>query len=82
MEPERFKLLGPIRNIKTIARGRGVRNRRSLQEKYGGRNWRKRKGNALIEDEHGWIGEAEIHWFEAHGVGRVDWKIKTRFYRR
>jgi hypothetical protein len=36
------------------------------------------KGIASIEDQHDWIGNAEIHWFEAHGVGRVRWKIKTR----
>jgi hypothetical protein len=37
------------------------------------------KGVCLIEDDHGWIGNAEIHWFEAHGIGRVKWKIKARF---
>jgi len=37
------------------------------------------KGVARVEDENGWIGDAEIHWFEAHGVGRVRWKIKRRF---
>ncbi|CAA9371808.1 MAG: hypothetical protein AVDCRST_MAG64-32 [uncultured Phycisphaerae bacterium] len=36
------------------------------------------KGVARIEDEHGWIGDAEIHWFEAHGVGRVQWKVKHK----
>jgi hypothetical protein len=37
------------------------------------------KGIASVEDQNGWIGNAEIHWFEAHGVGRVRWKIKHRF---
>jgi hypothetical protein len=65
-----------------IARGRKVRIRRFLQETYGGRNWRKMKGVSRIEDEYGAIGDAEIHWFEAHGVGRVRWKIKRKFFRR
>jgi hypothetical protein len=40
--------------------------------------WRKMKGIARIRDYNGDIYEAEIHWFEAHGVGKRDWKIKTR----
>jgi hypothetical protein len=77
-EPGDFKILGPIRDIAIIAKGRGIRIRQYLQDQYGGRNWRKVKGLAKIEDQHGWIGDAEIHWFEAHGVGRVRWKIKIR----
>ena len=80
MEPERFELLGLLKNIRSIAIGRGVRVRDNLSERFGGRNWRKMKGVAHIEDENGWIGDAEIHWFEAHGVGRVRWKIKRRFF--
>jgi hypothetical protein len=82
MVPDRFDLLGPIRNIETIAAGRGVRIRSYLTKKYGGRNWRKLKGHALIRDAYGNTYEAEIHWFEAHGVGRADWKIKCRIPRR
>ena len=79
MEPDIFKLLGPIRDATIIAKGRGLRVRQYLTRKYGSGNWRKMKGLALIEDDYGWIGKAEIHWYEAHGIGRVDWKIKTRF---
>ena len=46
----------------------------------GGVSWRKMKGIARIEDEAGWVGDAEVHWFEAHGVGRVRWKIKRRLH--
>ncbi len=74
--PKRFRILGPIREIRCIAEGRGVRLRQFLRDTYGGRNWRKMKGITLVEKEDGWIGNAEIHWFEAHGVGRRDWKIK------
>jgi hypothetical protein len=76
MDPERFELLGSLKNIQTIASGRGVRVRDNLVERFGGRNWRKMKGEALVRDSRGNIYEAEIHWYEAHGVGRVDWKIK------
>jgi len=76
--PADFRILGPISQTEIIARGRGVSIRRFLARRYGGRNWRKLKGIARIEDAYGWTGEAEIHWFEAHGVGRVQWKIKKR----
>jgi hypothetical protein len=74
--PRRFRLLSAVRNVEKIAEGRRVLIRRFLQETYGGRNWRKMKGIALVEKEDGWIGDAEIHWFEAHGIGKVQWKIK------
>jgi hypothetical protein len=34
------------------------------------------KGIATVQLEDGAICEAEIHWFEAHGIGRKDFKIK------
>lgn len=79
-EPDGFKILGSIRDVEIIATGRGVHLAGFLKELYGGSRWRKLKGIALIEEDNGWIGNAEIHWFEAHGVGRVQWKIKDRFY--
>ena len=80
--PVGFKLLGPPKDVKIIAKGRQIRVLRSLKKRFGGTNWRKEKGIARIEDEYGWIGEAEIHWFEAHGTGRVGWKIKRRLTTR
>jgi hypothetical protein len=71
-----FKLLGEIRNVETIASGRGVHIRRHLERTYGRGRWRKKKGVATVELEDGTICEAEIHWFEAHGIGRKDYKIK------
>jgi hypothetical protein len=76
--PVDFEILGAIRDIEVIARGRTVRIRRALRRRFGGRNWQKKKGLARIRDDHGWLGEAEIHWYEAHGIGRVWWKIKRR----
>jgi len=71
-----FKILGQIRDRETIATGRGVYIRRYLERTYGKGHWRKMKGTASIEFADGTICEAEIHWFEAHGIGRRDFKIK------
>jgi hypothetical protein len=71
-----FEILGEIRAIETIAAGRGVRIRRYLERTYGKSRWRKMKGIATVQLADGTICEAEIHWFEAHGVGRKDFKIK------
>jgi hypothetical protein len=71
-----FKLLGEIRDIETIATGRGVYIRRYLDRTYGKGRWRKRKGRATVQLADETICEAEIHWFEAHGIGRKDFKIK------
>jgi len=72
----RFKILSEIRNIETIASGRGVYIRRYLERTYGRGRWRKMKGIATVELADGTICEAEIHWYEAHGIGRKDFKIK------
>jgi len=77
-EPVDFRLLGELRDVTTIARGRGVRIRQYLQDTHGGRNWRKLKAVARIGHDDGYIGDAEIHWFEGHGVGRVGWKVKRK----
>ena len=74
--PRDFRFLGGLRNVQIIARGRGVRVREFLKEQYGGRRWRKMKGVARVETNDGYIGDAEIHWYEAHGVGAVGWKVK------
>jgi hypothetical protein len=71
-----FKLVGDIRDIETIATGRGVYIRRYLDRTCGKGRWRKRKGRATVRLADGTVSEAEIHWFEAHGIGRKDLKIK------
>ena len=75
MKP-RFKILGELRDIETIASGRGVYIRRHLERTYGRGRWRKMKCIAVVELPDGTICEAEIHWYEAHGIGRKDFKIK------
>jgi len=72
----RFKILSEIRDIETIASGRGVYIRRYLERIYGRGRWRKMKGIATVELADGTICEAEIHWYEAHGIGRKEFKIK------
>ena len=74
-----FELLGEIRNIEVIAEGRRLRIRRSLREQYGRRRWRKLKGTVTIRLDDGRIREAEIHWYEAHGVGRKGIKVVYLF---
>lgn len=75
----RFEILGDIRDIETIAAGRGVYIRGRLNRIYGRGNWRKKKGTATVRFADGTICEVEIHWFEAHGIGRRDMKIKRVF---
>jgi hypothetical protein len=71
-----FKLRGPITNLEVIAAGRRVRFRSLLRRLYGPGRWRKLKGTALVELSDGTVCQAELHWYEAHGIGRVDMKIK------
>ena len=72
----KFEILGEIKNIGTLARGRGVHIRRHLERTYGKGQWRKMKGNATVRLADDTVCETEIHWFEAHGIGRKDFKIK------
>lgn len=71
-----FEILGEIKDVEKIATGRGVYIRRCLERTYGKGRWRKMKGIATVQLADGTICEAEIHWFEAHGVERRDFKIK------
>ena len=71
-----FELLGPIRASETIAAGRAIRQLRRLRRRYGAGRWRKRKGVARVRLQDGTMHEAEVHWYEAHGIGRREMKIK------
>lgn len=70
-----MKLLGPIGHVEVIAQGRGIREYARLIEQYGGRNWKKCKGIALVEAFEA-PSLAEVHWYECHGVGKVKMKVK------
>ena len=67
---------GRIERIETIAVGRSIRELDRLVDLYGPGRWRKLKGFALVTLPDGIIERAEIHWYEAHGVGRKEIKIK------
>ena len=71
-----FEVVGEIVDLEIIASGRGVRQRRRLAKTYGGRRWRKYKGVATVRLCDGTICRAESHWYEAHGVGRKELKLK------
>ena len=76
MVPESFEIIGQIRGTETIATGHGVRDRVYLEERFGHGNGRKMKGYATVRLEDGTITEAEVHWYEAHGIGKRWMKIK------
>ncbi len=69
-------IISDITCVETIAAGRGVNIRHELDRIYGVAYWRKMKGTATVRLEDGFICKAEIHWYEAHGKGRIDYKIK------
>ena len=71
-----FELLSEITDIDTIARGIGVRDRARLRRIYGPGNWRKLKGIARIRLANGRVRLAELHWYEAHGIGKKELKRK------
>jgi len=71
-----FEILGEIASIEVIAVGRNIRDLRELIESYGEGRWRKLKGVATIRLPNGRVRTAEIHWYEAHGIGKKDLKIK------
>jgi hypothetical protein len=71
-----FKLLGPLTQIETFAVGSGIREIARLRKFYGKGHWRKRKGIVKIQLPDGSVHLAEIHWYEATGIGRKEYKIK------
>jgi hypothetical protein len=71
-----FEIVGPITGIERIAAGASIRQLPRLRRRYGRGRWRKLKGIAMVRLPNGDVRRAEIHWYEAHGVGRVRYKIK------
>jgi hypothetical protein len=71
-----FELVGGIDHVETFASGRGIRERERLNRIYGRGRWRKRKGIATIRLADGTERVAEVHWYEATGIGRKEMKIK------
>lgn len=71
-----FTIVGQIEDIETFAIGRRIREVRRLRKKYGKGRWRKRKGVATVRLADGAVKQAELHWYEATGIGRRELKIK------
>ncbi|MEQ1655084.1 MAG: hypothetical protein ABL983_01580 [Nitrospira sp.] len=71
-----FELLGTIAQIKTFAVGSRIREVARLRKLYGKGRWRKRKGIVTVKLASGTVHQAEVHWYEATGIGRKEYKIK------
>jgi hypothetical protein len=76
---EVFEVVSKISDIETMAWGHGIKILPLLLKKYGGKpaSWRKKKGRAIIR-QFGMLFDAELHWYEAHGIGKVNMKIKHK----
>lgn len=71
-----FEVIGAIKDIEVIATGSSIRDLRRLKKFYGNGRWRKLKGIATIRLEDNSVHTAEIRWYEAHGIGKREQKIK------
>ena len=76
MEADGWLIVGEIRDAETFAEGHGIRELQHLIKTHGGKNWRKRKGLARVLLPTGETAPVAIHWYEAHGVGKVGLKVK------
>ena len=72
----RFEILGDISDLETIATGSGIREIARLRKIHGRGRWRKRKGVAEVRLEDGTVVLAELHWYEATGIGKREFKSK------
>ena len=72
----KFELVGSIANVAVIAAGPSLRVRSYLRKAYRHGRWRKMKGTATIRLPNGALRMVELHWYEAHGIGKRDLKIK------
>ena len=71
-----FDIIDEIKDIETIAKGSRIRDFDRLCRTYGPGNWRKMKGIAHIRLSTGRVRLAELHWYDAHGIGKKEIKRK------
>jgi len=71
-----FEIISEITNQEVIAKGNGIQSRKALDKKYGKGKWRKLKGIATVRLDGEATRLAEVHWYEAHGIGKKEFKIK------
>ena len=72
-----FKVVGKIREVERIAVRHGIKNLNRLNKIYGKTNWRKLKGKCRVKLKDGVVVDAEVHWYEGHGIGKKEMKIKS-----
>ena len=72
-----FEIIAEIEKIEEIAAGGRIRDVMRIQKQFGSGRWRKLKGFAMVRLQSGKIRKAELHWYEAHGIGRKKMKIKS-----
>jgi hypothetical protein len=70
------RIVSPLTVIENIAISRSIRELKRLRRLHGGRRWRKIRGSAQVELLNGEVRLAELHWYEAHGIGKKEMKIK------
>ncbi len=71
-----FEIDGPVSNVETIAVGSAIHEIERLRRQFGRGRWRKLKGEAMVKLSDGTVRQAEVHWYEANGIGRRLIKIK------
>lgn len=76
MVQDNFEIVGRITQVEVIAVRHAIRVLDFLQQRYGRGRWRKLKGVATVRLEDGRMRQAEVHWYEAHGIGKRQMKIK------
>ena len=72
----KFEIIGKITNVETIVVGSSIREITRLRKFYGAARWKKLKGIAMIRLADSTICKAEVHWYEAHGIGKKEIKLK------
>ncbi len=71
-----IEIIGAVHSIELIATSRSLRESKRLSKVYGAGRWRKLKGTALVRLPDGVVVKAAVHWYEAHGIGKKEIKIK------
>ena len=77
-----FEIVSELRDVRVIARGPSLRRRHAIAARFGTGDWRKMAGAAWIRLPGGQTVLAELHWYEAHGIGRRAFKIKRLLEQR
>jgi hypothetical protein len=78
-EPKVLEIIGEIESVQTIAVGNAIRELKELERRYGVGRWRKMKGIGVARYADGTVVKGEIHWYEAHGIGKRKIKVKRKF---